>query len=266
MYFDWYRQVGRISQSGHIQRSHLEAADLVQGLVSGPRGVIWFTTHDGGVYRIQPRGGGLRRVASLKAGSLPAGIAAGRDHALWIAEGGRGRIARVTTSGHVREYRVGSRTEPYSIVSGPDRALWFTELLAGRIGRISLKGKVTQYRVPVSFSRPFQITVGPDRALWFAQDGVPRLGRISVKGRITEVGTLKAPATGITEGPDRAVWFVESSGNRYGRVTARGRVTEFRWTAKGERYPQYMAPGPGRTLWFRELFNPGMGRIVGLRG
>src|SRR5579859_6190994 len=60
--------------------------------------------------------------------SLPGGIAAGPDGALWFTEYVAGRIGRITAGGAVTEFPLPqAQSAPGSIATGPDGALWFTE-------------------------------------------------------------------------------------------------------------------------------------------
>ncbi|MEU0968947.1 hypothetical protein ABZ357_27315 [Streptomyces sp. NPDC005917] len=73
------------------------------------------------------------------ADSLPAGIAAGPDGAVWFIQSGAARIGRIAADGTVTDHPTPSPgSAPFAIAPGPDHALWFTEQSAGRIGRITI--------------------------------------------------------------------------------------------------------------------------------
>src|SRR3954453_8064686 len=61
----------------------------------------------------------------------------------------RGRIARVSVTGHVRTFSQGltAHSKPATITAGPDGNIWFTGVAGRRIGRITPDGHVTVYRV-----------------------------------------------------------------------------------------------------------------------
>lgn len=87
--------------------------------------------------------------------SYPAGITAGPDQAVWIAESGVNRIARVTSGGAVTEYPLPTADSfPQGITRGPDRALWFTEGFADKIGRITTTGRITEFPLPGTGASP----------------------------------------------------------------------------------------------------------------
>jgi hypothetical protein len=73
-------------------------------------------------------------------GSLPYGITAGPDGAIWFTEDARRKIGRVSTSGIVEEFSV-----PFEggflarIASGPDQAMWFVDRgPSPRVGRFEI--------------------------------------------------------------------------------------------------------------------------------
>src|SRR5690242_16724298 len=86
----------------------------------------------------------------VPAGSGPHGITTGPDGALWFIEGG-GKIARMTTTGAVKEYPIpGSAGLLWALTAGPDGAMWFTGLDGHAIGRITTTGAINLYTLPGS--------------------------------------------------------------------------------------------------------------------
>ena len=67
-------------------------------------------------------------------GPIPTDIAAGPDGALWVTNGGRTTITRMTTGGAVTN--IGMEGHTLGIAAGPDGAMWFTAAGAV-IGRIT---------------------------------------------------------------------------------------------------------------------------------
>ena len=98
-------------------------------------------------------------------------IAVGSDGALWFSETNQS-IGRITTSGAVTEYPVGSDT--FGVTKGPDGAIWFTA--ACGFGRITTSGVVVTY----SANPGSHITFGVDGALWY-------IGFSAYDNRITRV-------------------------------------------------------------------------------
>jgi streptogramin lyase len=192
--------------------------------------------------------------AGITPGSVPFGITAGPDGALWFTEPSGNRIGRITTAGVINEYSIGlsANSNPSGIVAGPDGALWFTESVGNRIGRITTAGVISEYSSGLSAnSNPSGIAAGPDGALWFTE-AANRIGRITTGGVITEYSLTWGPSSAITAGPDGALWFTESSSNRIGRITTGGVVTDYYVFPKTLYYG--IAAGSDGALWFTMIF------------
>src|SRR5260370_38884686 len=93
--------------------------------------------------------------------SVPTGITAGPDGALWFSEDLNNKIGRITTDGVITEFP-NAGTDLSGITSGPDGALWFTDNF-GKIGRITTDGVISKFNTP-SGSFPVGILTGPDAA------------------------------------------------------------------------------------------------------
>jgi virginiamycin B lyase len=200
------------------------------------------------------------------AGSLPSGIAAGSDGALWFTEYAGRKIGRITTSGHITEYSIPSAAaDPWNIAAGPDGALWFTEQYAGKIGRITTGGSITEYPIPTEAigidGALFGICAGPDGAMWFTDISGTTIGRITTSGRITEYPVPTNPSTpfSIVTGPDGALWFTEYGVGKIGRITTGGSFTEYLIPVS---LLVGIAAGPDGALWFTDIVHQKIGRIT----
>lgn len=187
------------------------------------------------------------------AGSVPFGITAGPDGAIWFTEQ-VGKIGRITTAGVITEFTVptaGSVT--LNIAAGPDGALWFAEQGGNAIGRITTGGAITEFAIPTAGAGPNSIAAGADGALWFTEQFGNQIGRITTAGVITEftIPTAASRPLGIAAGQDGALWFAEFNGNRIGRITTGGVVTEFAVPSAGSG-PFGITAGPDGALWFTE--------------
>ena len=213
------------------------------------------------------------------AASVPIGITAGPDSALWFVEAMGNKIGRITTGGAITEYPIPTTSPmgpmgtslPQCIVAGPDGALWFTEAAGNKIGRITTAGVITEFPF-FAGGWPHCLTVGPDGALWIADRG-PKgggaatgngsIGRLTTAGVLTRfaVPTPDSQPTIITPGSDGALWFTMSDVNKIGRITTAGAVTEFTIPTPNA-YPMGIAPGPDGALWFAENVGSKIGRIT----
>ena len=196
--------------------------------------------------------------------SVPYGITAGPDGALWFVESHTNKVGRVATNGTFTEYTIPTaNSSAPGIVAGPDGALWFTEFAGNKIGRITTAGGFTEYTVPSANSQSFGITAGPDGALWFTEFGANKIGRITVGGVFSEfaIPTATSGPAGIASGPDGALWFTENLTGKIGRVTTGGTITEFS-LASATCKPVGIVSGPDGALWFAEYNNNNIGRIT----
>jgi virginiamycin B lyase len=193
--------------------------------------------------------------------SEPVEITPGPDGALWFTELNGGKIGRITISGAITEYAVGTADTPISpagITAGPDGALWFTDAGLENIGRVTTWGEITQYPAPRAADSPeitAGITAGPDGALWFTeyfQCCSNAIVRITTSGltNMYPVADNSSPF-GITAGPDGALWFTESVGNKIGRITTSGEITEYP-VPTADSGPYGITAGPDGALWFAE--------------
>ena len=205
-------------------------------------------------------------------GSVPHGIAAGPDGALWFTESATNKIGRITAAGTFTEYPIPTPdSQPESVVRGADGNLWFTEANAGQIGRITPSGTITEFTLPTPDSGPWNIAAGPDGALWFTEANANAVGRIRTNGRATEFGLNPGiTAHSITAGPDGNLWFTESDAV-IGRITPGGAISIFSPpsqfpSATGPHVvppivwvedPEGITAGPDGKLWFTNHYGTG---------
>lgn len=191
--------------------------------------------------------------------TLPNGIAAGPDGALWFTNLAGARIGRITTSGAVTEFPLAPGASAGAIVAGPDGALWFNEY--DRIGRITTTGTVTEFHpLPPERRLITDLTVGPDGSLWYGTQEfnpsgtgvIGRIGRLTTAG-VSKVFDLPSPDVtpyAITSGADGNLWFAgaTSVGRGFiGRITTAGDA-QLRFLVAG--VPRGIASGPNGAIWF----------------
>jgi streptogramin lyase len=237
---------------------------LLQGIVTGPDGNLWFAERSANAIARMTPGGVVTEFALPRPGSAPFWLVVGPDGALWFTEISGDRIGRMTVDGSLTEFSVPTAaSQPTGLVSGPDGALWFTERTGNRIGRITTGGVVTEYLLPRANSGPYGIAAGPDGALWFTEQTGNRIGRITTGGVVTNEWALQPAnrlAAGITAGPDGAMWFVERAGQSVGRIAMDGTMTKIGLAAGSN--PVSIVTGPDGNLWFTELGANKVGQIT----
>ena len=210
-------------------------------------------------------GSGLGRMISKSALSAlsianAVEIAAGPGNTLWFTTGGE-TVGRITTTGTVALFSKPQQLRGTNgITRGPDGAMWFTNYLASSIGRIDATGAIVTFTAPC-VRYPMGITAGADGALWFADDS-GSIGRITIDGKIRCYGDFARVGHpgAIIAGGDGALWAADRGGSIV-RVTTRGAVT--RYTTAGMRFPDRIAAGPNRAVWFTDYLADAVGRIGG---
>jgi virginiamycin B lyase len=204
----------RTTTGGNVSVFDLNPSILVNDVVSGPDGALWFTDQSGaiGQMTLGPSPSPTEfpiPTPSWGYGAAPAQITVGRDGALWFTDNGNNAIGRITTTGQITEFS--GAVDPWGIAQGPDGAIWFTERAPNAIGRMTTNGTITTYPLATAESSPTVMIRGPDGALWFSEGLSSRIGRIETNGTLTAFPTplLLARPNGITVGQDGAIWFAE---------------------------------------------------------
>ncbi len=218
------------------------------------RVVVGATNGDGSVVRESAASAVIVKasISEYAAGGKPISICRGPEGNLWYTN--TSVIGKITPSGSVTTYSVGSGVHPDAIAVGPDKNLWFTEggVLAGstKIGKITPSGTVTEYALPKE-AEVLGIVAGPDGNLWFTEAGLfvgsAKIGKITTSGSVTEYAVPSGNhPRGIAVGSDGNLWFSELSTSKIGKITTTGSVTTFSVAKE----TGGIAAGPDGNLWF----------------
>ena len=211
--------------------------------------------------------------------SRPFGITPGPDGNLWFTDTDSSMIGRITPSGDVMEFDIGSGKKPYGIVTGADGNLWFTEELNNKIGVMDTDGNLLhEYYAPAVDARPAGITAGPDGNIWFVEMGsgediTNAVGRVTLDGTVTVFPLFGCACfpIGVTTGPDGNLWATEELGAYNGdstgtidRITPDGKTID-RYpvplvSGTESHLPAFIAAGPDGNVWFTE-YNASLHRI-----
>jgi virginiamycin B lyase len=216
---DW---ILKVSPAGVVTRYPLANGVGAEGITWGPDGNVWFTEFwVQKVVRMTPAG--VMTEFPIP-NPNPRGIVTGPDHNLWFVDGNlqHESIARMTTTGVVTEYALGSnmtqQLQPYNIVSGPDGNLWFSEI--GHIGRITPEGVITHFPLSGQNSSATGVAGGADGNVWFTNPGANTVGRITPTGAIRQypLPARNAQPAGIAHGSDGRLWFTEAGVSRIASI------------------------------------------------
>jgi virginiamycin B lyase len=142
--------IGRVTPAGVVTTFHVPGSAPVE-LTAGPDGAIWFGGL--GIGRITTTG----QVTIFDAYAVR--LASGRDGNVWFTD--VSSISRITPSGEITQFDVGSSSGIDDLVYGPDGRVWFTDNANNAIGRLTLPGERGPIqrprehgRTPVVISRP----------------------------------------------------------------------------------------------------------------
>jgi virginiamycin B lyase len=157
--------IGEVTPTGLLLEHPLEGAPAgafgnaePYSIALGPDGALWFTEENAGRIGRITTAGSLEEFTIPDTAGVPQGdygspqpryISAGPDGTMWFTDGGDDSIGRITTSGQISEYPIGTPTpaSPQGIVS-QGGLLWFAEAGLRAIGSVDPNG------VPPRPSRP----------------------------------------------------------------------------------------------------------------
>lgn len=222
--------IGRITPAGAVTEFGPACAFcILNDIVQGPAGVLYYTSNDPALGRITTSGEIMDPVPLPESDALAGNIAA-RGNEIWISDFNNDSLWR---------YEIGSETftrfdvpEPSDVAVDAAGTVWFTAPLDNAIGRLDpLTGAVTL--TPVNGS-PAQIAVAADGQIWFTERFTPQgVGRLDpATNAVTEFPLTGVGPAGIAASPDGSMWFTQTTKGNIARITNAGVITEGK-TVKG---------------------------------
>jgi len=204
---------------------------------------------------------GRIQVQALEKGHMPGLIAQSQDGSLWLSDGKKSVLWRVSPAGKAEQVTVGRTT--LGIAVDADGSIWTTHPDSGEITRYSPEGE-PQSQWFVGRKR------GPAGGAPTMAIPKPRTGPMPIPPKkksdraLTKEErkkrSLDARPSWIVRGPDDALWFSEPTWRNIGRVTAAGQVSSFKYPREwGE--PRRIVAGRD-ALWFALTRVPALGRIT----
>ena len=257
------------AEQGNFTRHPTTPGSGPQFIATGPDGALWTTLLDNRIARVTTDHVlTYITVTDMSNGTVNlAGITAGPDGNMWVAEQGANNIDRITMDGVVTRFPMsdGGLGAPAGIVTGPDGNLWFAA--TNGVGMITTDGVVTSYPFidpdPDLGSSAYDIAVGHDGNLWVVEQNANRIARVTTDGVITEfeVPTPGSRPTSITRGFDGNMWFTSLDSGRVGKITPDGVITEYTLPSQLST-PFGITRGYGQDLWIIDPNSGAVGKIT----
>jgi len=150
----------------------------------GPDQNLWFgETNNDILGKITT--GGSATYFNMPSGGGPAGIVAGPDGYLYIAEFVAGKIAQVTTSGVIQhEWALTKQSYPKGVAIGSDGNLYVAEFGTSKIAELVLSGSgsgtIKEFSTLTGGSGPWNLVIGPDGNIWFTESSPDKIGELTI--------------------------------------------------------------------------------------
>jgi len=255
-----------VAMSGQITEykvpSHMQGASPGQ-LVSGPGNQMWTAVTSGWIAAIAMNGDFSERRIPV-AGTVPVGIAAGGDGAVWFSESRKPDLGRMTVAGRFMQVPARSPAlRAFALTTAADGSVWFADDGGnggnGGVGRVLAHRHLLEYRLTRG-SDPEELAAAPDGSVWFSAWGPGEIGRVTSSGRVRlyRIPSPQSQPIGVAVSSDGAVWFAEA--HKLGRLTPAGAFRQFR-LPRGSA-PVWLAAGPDGDVWFTETDDQRVGRIT----
>jgi virginiamycin B lyase len=194
--------IGRITPSGQVTEFDLKSRALLQHIVTGPDGNLWFVNQaepNFTIDRITPTGEIKEFAIAAHPWLKPSGIAAGVNGNVYFGASGENPITteeesvigEITPAGETKLVEHLHYSEVFDLATGPEGSLWFTglhtePLRPNVIGRLTPAGVLEEDVASLDAETAAeQITPGSDGSMWF-----------TTYDKETEVNQVNAIGTG----------------------------------------------------------------------
>lgn len=179
------------------------------------------------------------------------------DGNMWFVEEDANKVGRITPSGQVTEYDLGTQTVPDSSVKdvavAPDGTIWVAYDSGWRVQAINSSGQTV--RGPYLFASPYaeQIQVAADGTPWvtmsYDEDFVVRI----VGDQALRSTNSPECEDALGKAADGSMWCRQGAGLVHLNADASGGVTYP--AGKFAAYPYAIAAGPVGSIWFGRYFS-----------
>lgn len=208
-------------------------------------------------------------LQALPKDHMPGLFSQGPDGSMWLSDGRKTVLWRVTPDGKVDQVPV--RRTTLGIAVDPDGSIWVTHPEKADITRYAADGQpqsqwfVGRKRGPAG-GAPSAAMTNPRPKPPAPSNAPKQLPKKKASDRSwtkeeRKRRTLDARPSYIVLGTDQAVWFSEPTWRNIGRATAAGKIDSFDYPgAWGE--PRRIIAGPDGALWFALSNLNALGRIT----
>jgi streptogramin lyase len=257
----FHRNIGRITPAGVITEFRIEdgigpneCSCLLNDIVQGPGGVLYFTTNNNRLGRITTAG----TLQSFIETPFPVGDALARhDDDLWISDFNARSIWRYNiTNDHFTEFPI-SNLGPSSIAVDQDGIVWFADAVVvdpslpaqGVIGRLDPAdgGAFTTFNVD---GLPRDVSIATDGAVWFTERFTPQgVGRLDPATGESTVFAVDGGPEEIAPAAGGSMWFTRTTAGNIARITPDGIITAQSKSVKGSQ-PFGITVASNGNPWF----------------
>ncbi|MHC2295395.1 virginiamycin B lyase family protein [Bradyrhizobium barranii] len=177
-------KIGFIAPGGEITEIEMPRPNSEPRTIQvDSRGLVWYTAREAneiGYYDPEKRAFGKYQIPTKLA--RPAGIAEGRDGAIYFVEMVGNKIGKIEHD-KITEYALPTPfAAPFKIVADAEGILWFTEVYGNAIGRFDPStGAITEYKIPTKDSRPGGIAIDGKGRVWFIEQKGNKVGYLDPK-------------------------------------------------------------------------------------
>ena len=260
-----YRNIGRITPAGEITEFRIDSRDpenplptqcdcLLNDIVQGPGGVLYFTTNNPGLGRITTAGKILPFVAPNNTSANGAGIAAhGTD--VWYADFNNDSLWRYdTTSGIFTQFPV---PEPSDVAVDEDGIVWFTVPLeqGDRQARPGDRQRDAHADLPRAAGDHRRRRRGRLVQRTLRPPGVGELDPDTNDVREFQLNDNPGPQDiAASPEPNGPVWFTQTTKGNIARITDDGVITEGKVVKNSEPFGITVRPnGANGDPWYAML-------------
>jgi virginiamycin B lyase len=237
----FHRNIGRITPAGEITEFRIEGRDpdnplptqcdcLLNDIVQGPDGVLYFTTNSNSLGRITTKEGTVQPFIETP---FPVGGALARHgNDLWINDFNAHSIWRYNIpNGAFTEFPI-SNLGPSSVAVDADGIVWFADAVVvdpsspaqGVIGRLDpADGSVTTFNVD---GLPQDVSIATDGAVWFTERFTPQgVGRLDPATGASTVFAVDGGPEEIAPAAGGSMWFTRTTAGNIARISPDGAIT-----------------------------------------